>query len=124
MTPPPPFPLRIAYINKLDKPAADVTMTLISMTRRLEAVPLVVQTPLGQGRNFFGLVDLVELRGLIWPSEGAADKGGGRFYRRLAAEEMRTSMTRAWEQALQVQYVLRMRGHGEIICVLVQRGTY
>ena len=27
---------RIAYINKLDKPAADVTMTTLSMTKRLQ----------------------------------------------------------------------------------------
>jgi hypothetical protein len=42
------FLRRIAYINKLDKPAADVSMTVTSMMRRLETVPLVVQTPLGQ----------------------------------------------------------------------------
>jgi hypothetical protein len=42
------FPRRIAYINKLDKPAADVSMTVTSMMRRLETVPLVIQTPLGQ----------------------------------------------------------------------------
>jgi hypothetical protein len=42
------FLRRIAYINKLDKPAADVSMTVTSMMRRLETVPLVIQTPLGQ----------------------------------------------------------------------------
>jgi hypothetical protein len=42
------FLRRIAYINKLDKPAADVSMTVTSMMRRLETVPLVLQTPLGQ----------------------------------------------------------------------------
>jgi hypothetical protein len=79
-----------------------VTMTAVSMARRLRVVPLVVQTPLGQGRNFAGVVDLVGLTGLIWPRDG--DKGG-RTYRRLATEEMRSSMAHAWEEALQVLYM-------------------
>ncbi len=74
-------------------------MTAVSMARRLRVVPLVVQTPLGQGRNFAGVVDLVGLTGLIWPRDG--DKGG-RTFRRLASEEMRSSMAHAWEEALQV----------------------
>jgi hypothetical protein len=50
-----------------------------------------------QGRTFSGLVDLVGLAGLVWDGSG-----GGRTYRRLAADEMRGTMTHAWEQALQV----------------------
>ncbi len=53
-----------------------------------------------QGRTFSGLVDLVELAGLVWARE---DGSGGRTYRRLAADEMRGTMLHAWEQALQVQ---------------------
>jgi hypothetical protein len=51
----------------------------------------------GQGRTFSGLVDLVGLAGLVWDGSG-----GGRTYRRLGADEMRGTMTHAWEQALQV----------------------
>jgi hypothetical protein len=53
----------------------------------------------GQGRTFSGLVDLVGLAGLVWDGSG-----GGRTYRRLATDEMRGTMTHAWEQALQVRY--------------------
>jgi hypothetical protein len=58
-----------------------------------------------QGRTFSGLVDLVGLAGLVW------DGSGGRTYRRLAADEMRGTMTHAWEQALQVLvYCFAMSG--------------
>ena len=59
----------------------------------------MVQTQVGQGRSFSGLVDLVGMTGLIWDQGGG---GGGRTYRRIAADQMRSSMTHAWEAACQV----------------------
>ena len=42
---------RIAYINKLDKPAASVAMTVTSIRRRLGVEPLLTQIPLGGRAN-------------------------------------------------------------------------
>ena len=52
---------RIAYINKLDKPTASISGTLSSMKKRLSVEPLLTQIPLGgEGKLFFGIVDLGE----------------------------------------------------------------
>ena len=52
---------RIAYINKLDKPAASIARTLSSITKKLSVEPLLTQIPLGgEGKQFFGIVDLGE----------------------------------------------------------------
>ena len=50
---------RIAYINKLDKPASSVSNTIRSIQRKLSVEPLLTQMALGgEGKQFFGLVDL------------------------------------------------------------------
>lgn len=42
------------------------------MTQRLGVEPLLTQLPLGQGRGFKGVVDLVQNHAVLWqgPSEG------------------------------------------------------
>lgn len=57
---------RIAFINKLDKPAASLSSAVESMRLRLSATPLVVQLPLGEGRAFRGVVDLVAMEAMLW----------------------------------------------------------
>jgi hypothetical protein len=67
----------------------------------VQVVPLLVQLPLGQGRNFNGLVDLVNLTGLVWPRK-EEQGSSGRAYRTIEQLEMRSSMAYAWEAACQV----------------------
>ena len=38
----------IAFVNKMDKPAADLGMTTRSIRRKLGVTPLVTQLPIGQ----------------------------------------------------------------------------
>ena len=57
---------RIAYINKLDKPASSVTNTIRSIQRKLSVEPLLTQMALGgEGKQFFGLVDLGKVELLL-----------------------------------------------------------
>ena len=57
---------RIAYINKLDKPAASIANTVRSIQRKLSSEPLLTQIPLGgEGKHFFGIVDLGETSAAI-----------------------------------------------------------
>src|SRR4051794_36539550 len=57
---------RIAFINKMDRTGADFFAAVQSMVDRLGAHPVPVQLPIGQEEHFRGVIDLVEMRSLIW----------------------------------------------------------
>ncbi|MFD9355068.1 elongation factor G [Streptomyces sp. NPDC060031] len=57
---------RIAFVNKLDRAGADLDTAVASIRERLGAVPLVVQLPIGREDGFTGVVDLLEMRALLW----------------------------------------------------------
>ncbi|GGN23487.1 elongation factor G [Actinoplanes campanulatus] len=50
---------RIAFVNKLDRPGADLDAAVASIRDRLEVTPLVVQLPIGREGDFSGVIDLV-----------------------------------------------------------------
>ncbi|RKE21902.1 elongation factor G [Streptomyces sp. TLI_171] len=58
---------RIAFVNKMDRPGADLDAAVASVREKLHPVPLAVQLPIGRESGFTGVVDLVELRALTWP---------------------------------------------------------
>jgi elongation factor G len=60
---------RIAFINKMDRTGADFFASVQSMVDRLGARPVPVQLPIGQEQHFRGVVDLVEMRALVWQDE-------------------------------------------------------
>ncbi|WP_212762125.1 GTP-binding protein [Nocardia uniformis] len=64
---------RIAFVNKMDRAGADLHAAVASIRERLHPVPLVVQLPIGAEGEFSGVVDLVEMRALIWGAGGPAD---------------------------------------------------
>jgi elongation factor G len=57
---------RIAFINKMDRTGADFFASVKSMVDRLGAVPVPVQIPIGQEDRHLGVVDLVEMQGIVW----------------------------------------------------------
>jgi elongation factor G len=57
---------RVAFINKMDRVGADYERTIQMMRDRLGARPLPLQLPLGKEENFVGVIDLVEMRGVIY----------------------------------------------------------
>jgi len=57
---------RIAFINKMDRTGADFFASVQSMVDRLGAVPVPVQIPIGQEDHHTGIVDLVEMHGVVW----------------------------------------------------------
>mgnify|MGYP002623631751 CR=1 FL=1 len=66
---------RIAFVNKLDREGADFERTLGQIEKRLlNANPLVLQMPVGQGPSHSpdplrGLIDLIEMKMLTFPVE-------------------------------------------------------
>ena len=60
---------RICFVNKMDKLGADFYFTVDTIIKRLGARPLVIQLPIGAESTFEGVVDLVEMRALVWRGE-------------------------------------------------------
>jgi elongation factor G len=60
---------RICFVNKMDKLGADFYFTVDTIVNRLKAKPLVIQLPIGSENDFIGVVDLVEMKALVWHGE-------------------------------------------------------
>src|SRR6266540_319605 len=60
---------RICFINKMDRLGADFYATLRSIEERLEATTAVIQLPIGAEGHYKGVVDLLEMRALVWQDE-------------------------------------------------------
>jgi elongation factor G len=57
---------RIAFINKMDRTGADFFGAVQSMVDRLGAPAVPIQLPIGSEEHFRGVVDLVEMRTIVW----------------------------------------------------------
>jgi elongation factor G len=57
---------RICFINKMDRIGADFFASTQSITDRLGGNPVVIQIPIGAESEFKGVVDLVEMKAIIW----------------------------------------------------------
>ena len=60
---------RICFVNKLDRTGASFDFCVDTIKNRLNAVPAVLQLPIGSEANFIGVVDLVRMRALTWRGE-------------------------------------------------------
>ena len=60
---------RICYINKLDRTGASFDYCVKTIRERLNATAAVLQLPVGAEANFTGVVDLVQMRALMWHGE-------------------------------------------------------
>jgi elongation factor G len=57
---------RIIFINKLDRTGADFYRAFDTLKEKLDIVALPLQLPIGIEENFVGIVDLVEMKAIIW----------------------------------------------------------
>ncbi len=57
---------RICFINKLDRTGANFERAVLTIQERLRATTAVVQLPIGIETDLLGVVDLVEMQGLVW----------------------------------------------------------
>jgi len=63
---------RIAFVNKMDRVGAEFHRCVEMMIDRLAATPAVIQLPWGVEADFKGVIDLIQMKGLLWHTE---DKG-------------------------------------------------
>jgi elongation factor G len=81
---------RIAFANKMDKTGADFQMVLDSMADRLGANGVPVQWPMGAEDEFRGLIDLVEMKAVVYGDDLGSQHRGDDIpaaYAELAAEK-------------------------------------
>jgi elongation factor G len=60
---------RICFINKMDRVGADFYHSVETIVSRLRCRPVPIQIPVGAEDQFKGVVDLVEMKALIWLDE-------------------------------------------------------
>ena len=60
---------RICFVNKLDRTGASFDKCVGMIKDRLNAVALVLQLPIGLESDFIGVVDLIEMKALVWRGE-------------------------------------------------------
>jgi elongation factor G len=71
---------RICFVNKMDKLGADFYYTIDTIIKRLGAKPLVIQLPIGFESTFVGVIDLVEMKAIVWPGDSKGDVTLGAEY--------------------------------------------
>lgn len=63
---------RMCFVNKMDRVGADFPRCVEMIRDRLDAVPAVVQLPIGAESSFVGVVDVVQMVALLW-EDGMGD---------------------------------------------------
>ena len=87
---------RICFVNKLDRVGAEFHRCVEMIETRLNAVPLVLQLPIGAEADFKGVIDLVEMRSLVWEGETAL----GENYEIVEIPSTHTEAAREWRDRL------------------------
>ena len=93
---------RIAFVNKMDRTGANFLRVVEQMKTRLGASPVPIVLPIGAEDTFTGVVDLIEMKAIIWND---ATQGMTFEYGEIPAdlvelsEEWRTNMVEAAAEA-------------------------
>jgi elongation factor G len=62
---------RMIFVNKMDRTGADFFMVEKQVSERLKANPVPIQIPIGAEENFQGVVDLVQMKAIVWDEDAA-----------------------------------------------------
>ena len=64
---------RLAFFNKMDRIGANFDMCVSDIKEKLGSNPVPIQIPIGAEDQFEGVVDLIEMKELVWPID--SDQG-------------------------------------------------
>ena len=87
---------RICFVNKLDRVGAEFFRCVDMIVSRLNAVPLVLQLPIGAEADFKGVIDLVKMKALIWNPEAKL----GEMYDLVDIPDTHIEQAREWHDKL------------------------
>jgi elongation factor G len=65
---------RIAFVNKMDRLGADFFRVVKMIEERLGARPVALQLPVGAEEKFAGVIDLVQMKAVIWEDDSLGAK--------------------------------------------------
>jgi elongation factor G len=60
---------RICFINKMDRVGADFFHSVETIVTRLKCKPVAIEIPVGVADQFKGIIDLVEMKAVLWRDE-------------------------------------------------------
>jgi elongation factor G len=87
---------RICFVNKLDRTGAEFHRCVDMIVSRLNAVPLVMQLPIGAEADFKGVIDLVTMQALVWNAEAKL----GEMYDVVDIPATHTEAAQEWRDRL------------------------
>jgi elongation factor G len=62
---------RMIFVNKMDRTGADFYNVLKQVNERLKSNAVPIQLPIGAEENFKGIVDLVQMKAIVWDEDAA-----------------------------------------------------
>lgn len=86
---------RIAFINKMDRVGADFFKSTHSIYERLGTIPVPIQIPIGAEDKFVGVVDLINMRSIIWDEETL----GAKFHEEPVSSDL-LPMAQEWREKM------------------------
>ncbi|TCJ18694.1 elongation factor G [Rubrobacter taiwanensis] len=101
---------RIAFVNKMDRIGADFYKAVQTMRDRLGANAVPVQLPIGAEADFVGIVDLVEMKAIIYRDDLGAEWDEVEIPEEMRelAEEHREGLIEAvaeWDEEIMLAYL-------------------
>src|ERR1700676_5029778 len=84
---------RIIFINKLDRTGADFYRAFDTLKEKLDILALPLQLPIGEEDKFRGVIDLVEMKAIIWE--------GGELGAKYHDESIRAELADKWAESRQ-----------------------
>ena len=85
---------RIAFFNKMDRIGANFDMCVSDIKEKLGSNPVPIQIPIGAEDQFEGVVDLIEMKEIVWPVD--SDNG-----QRFDVKDIRAELQEKAEEARQ-----------------------
>lgn len=90
---------RFCFVNKMDRVGANFARCVEMIRDRLDAVPAVLTLPIGVENDFRGVVDLVQMKALVWPIDDTDE--GQKFEVTDIPEEMKAEAEQARHELLE-----------------------
>ena len=85
---------RLAFFNKMDRIGANFDMCVSDIKEKLGSNPVPIQIPIGAEDQFEGVVDLIEMKEVVWP----VDSDNGQHF---DVKDIRTELQEKAEEARQ-----------------------